>query len=122
MLVVISILPLVLDSLIAITSNVSFVVLIRYSRSSQFLLRENAFRWNNFLHAINVIVLTIDHHVFRIFIEFDDKSLNWLNNKLRFGGGLLFLSVLKGNRSLTYLKQNHGSVQVLISWKSRKFH
>ena len=68
-----------------------------------------------------------------LLIESDDKSLNWLNNKLRFGGGsrfmelpvftLLFLllrtnelkfwllSVWNGNRSLMHLKQNHGSVQ-----------
>ena len=69
-----------------------------------------------------------------LLIESDDKSLNWLNNKLRFGGGFRFmelpvfallflllrtnelkfwlLSVPKGNRSLMHLKQNHGSVQV----------
>ena len=79
-----------------------------------------------------------------LLIESDDKSLNWLNNKLRFGGGFRFmelpvfalqflllrtnelkfrlLSVPKGNRSLMYLKQNHGSVQALICWKSRKFN
>ena len=69
-----------------------------------------------------------------LLIESDDKSLNWLYNKLRFGGSsrfmelpvfaLLFLllrknelkfwllSVPKGNRSLMHLKQNHGSVEV----------
>ena len=69
-----------------------------------------------------------------LFIKCDDKSLNCLNNKLRFGCGSRFmelpvfvllllllrtnelkfwwLSVPKGNRSLMHLKQNHGSVQV----------
>ena len=47
----------------------------------------------NFLYVINVIVLIIGHHVFRIFIESDDKSLNWLNNKLRFGGGSRFVEL-----------------------------
>ena len=28
-----------------------------------------------------------------LLIESDDKSLNWLNNKLRFGGGFRFMEV-----------------------------
>ena len=36
---------------------------------------------------------TIGHHVFRIFIESNDKSLNWLNDKLRFGGGSRFMEL-----------------------------
>ena len=39
------------------------------------------------------MVITIGHHVFRIFIESDDKSLNSLNNKLRFGGGSRFVEL-----------------------------
>ena len=76
--------------------------------------------------------------MFPVFLltESDDKSLNWLNNKLRFGGGFRFmevpvfallfllfrtnelkfwlLSVLKRNSLLVHLKQNHSSVQALI--------
>ena len=71
-----------------------------------------------------------------LLIESDDKSLNWLNSKLRFGGGFRFmerpvfallflllranelkfclLSVLKGSTSLMHLKQNQ--------WFSRSFN
>ena len=84
MFVVISILLLILDSLIAIISNVRFVVLIRYSRSSKWLLRKHVFKRNkkreiererervyfsfNFLYVINIIIFTIVH-VFWIFID-----------------------------------------------------
>ena len=43
------------------------------------------------MYVIIVIVLTIGHHVFRIFIEADE--LNWLNNKLKFGGGSRFMEL-----------------------------
>ena len=76
-------------------------------------------------------------------ITSDDKYLNWLNNKLRFGGGFRyidlpvlvffllllrtnelkfwFLIVPKRNTSMMYLQQNHGSAQVLMCWKSSTF-
>ena len=79
-----------------------------------------------------------------LLIESDDESLNWLNNKLRFGVcfrfmeipvfALLFLLLsinelkflLFFNYYFDYvlnfdLKQNYGSVRALICWKPKKF-
>ena len=69
----------------------------KYSRSSKFLVREQQFMWNKesefgsiFIFWISSISRFLQLIKFSGFFFFDSavNSLNWLNNNLRFGGGL----------------------------------
>ena len=71
------------------------------------------------MYGIIVIVLTIGHHVFRIFIEADDKSLNWLNNKLRFGGGSRFMELPVLALLFLFLRTNKLRKQIADAFKTK---
>ena len=87
----------ILDSLITIISKALLVTLSKYSRTSKFLFKEQEFTWNKgsefgsiFILRISSISRFLQLMKFSGFFLFDSavNSLSWLNNYLRFSGGL----------------------------------
>ena len=79
------------------TSTVLLVALSEYLRSLKFFFIKQEFMWNKesefgsiFIFWISSISRFFQLMTFSGFFEFDSavNSLSWLNNNLRFGGGL----------------------------------
>ena len=53
-----------------------------------------------------------------LLIEWDDKSLNWLNNKLRFGGGSRFMELPVLALLFLFLRTNKLRKQIADAFKT----
>ena len=54
-----------------------------------------------------------------LLIEWDDKSLNWLNNKLRFGGGSRFMELPVLALLFLFLRTNKLRKQIADAFKTK---
>lgn len=83
-----------LSFLTAFTPNVLSVALSKYSRSPKYYLKRKSFCgikksiWFNFLGFISIKILQLVRFSGPFLSDSPVKSLNWLNNDLRFGVGL----------------------------------
>ena len=128
MFVVLFILLANLDSLIVITSNFWFAVFRGYSRSSKVLLREYVLRWNEererksliyFQFFVSSVLSYLQLITFSEFLmnEFDDKLLNWLNNKLRFGANFKLTNIC----TILIIVKNKWTKILIVKCTKRKY-